>query len=203
MNDALIIQHVSENSAHVNLLRATASRNMEYCLRHKMDIEMLVSGPTPLKGDWDKVKLIRSAMELPYKYIIYLDADTVITDMGHDLRQGVPNGKIGCVRHVLTSPPYNVNLDHLNVGVMLIDNCEATKAFVDKWLAGYPGTPEPAWWEQGVLNDINDGTVVEISARYNSTGNVNPCPDPVIIGFHGQGDVAQRFNAMLLTIGKR
>jgi hypothetical protein len=58
------------------------------------------------------------------------------------------------------------------------------------------------WWEQGVFNDINDGTVVEIDAKYNATGNVNPSPNPVVLGFHGQGDVRQRFNDMLKAIGK-
>lgn len=202
MNDSLIIQHVSENCPHINLLKVTASRNLEYCLKHKMDFEMLVSGETPIQGDWDKVKLIRTAMEMPYKYIFYIDADTVIVDLEHDLRLGVPDGKIGLVRHILTSPPFNVNLDHLNVGVIFISNCDNTKAFVDKWLSGYPGTSEPAWWEQGVLNNINDGTVVEIDAKYNATGKVNPSPNPVILGFHGHGDVRQRFNDMLKAIGK-
>jgi len=202
MNDALLIQHVSENSPHINLLKVTAARNLEYCLAHKMDFEMIVNGATPTQGDWDKIRMIRTAMQLPYQFIIYLDADTLIADMKADLRDGCPPGKIGACRHILKPETYRIYLDHLNVGALYFTNCDETRNFVDRWLEGYPGTTEPPWWEQGVMNKINDGTVVEIDAKWNATGNVNPSPNPVVLGFHGQGDVKRRFDLMLAALGK-
>jgi len=204
MNDALIIQHVSENSPHVNLLKITAARNLEYCLKHKMDFEMAVNGEIPRTGHWDAIRMVRIAMEKPYQYIIYLDADTVIADLNADLRSGCPHEKIGATRHILKKEAYGIDLDHLNVGALYYYNCEATRAFVDKWLAGFPGTTEPSWFEQGVMNNINDGTVEEIDAKYNATGNVNPSPTPVVRGFHGQsgGNVRTLFDMMCAAIGK-
>ena len=144
MNDAILVQHCSENWEGANMLKVTAVRNIEYCLMHKMDFELTMYGDAPVYGDWEKVRILRNTLDKHYKYIIWLDADTVIADMSADLREGCPEGKIGACRHVLTKAAYNIDLDHLNVGALYISNCDATKAFVDKWLAGYPGTTKPA-----------------------------------------------------------
>ena len=200
MNDALLIQHCSGNSPHINLLKITATKNLEYCMRHKFDFSMVINGERPVTGHWDAVRLVREAMDLPYKYIVYLDADAIIVDMEHDLRKGCPEGKIGACRHILTNPPFSMELDHLNVGVLYYSNCQETRDFVDKWLDKFPGTPQPAWWEQGAMNDINDGTVVEIDAKYNSTFPVNHVENPVVSGFHGRGDVRTQFDLMVSQI---
>ena len=203
MNDAIIIQHAYENTPYHNLLKITAPRIVEYCLLHKTDFELVINGEVTKNGDWAKVPLIRSALEVPqYKYVIYLDPDTVIVDMTADLRDGCPPEKIGLCRHVLTSPPYSAELDHLNIGAIYLSNCEAVKQTVDRWLAGYPGMSDPPWWEQGVLAEVGSETVVEIDAKWNATGKVNPSPNPVVLGFHGQGDVKQRFDDMCRAIGK-
>ncbi len=204
MNDAVLVQHVYGDTNYTNLLKVTAGRNLDYCLAHKFDFEMVVNDEyRPETGDWAKVHQIRAAMNAPYKYIVYLDPDTVIVDMAADLRDGCPLNGIGACRHILTNPPYAIYLDHLNVGALYISNCEATKIFMDKWLAGYPGTAEPPWFEQGVFNGINNGTVIEIDAKYNATGQVNPSPTPVVLGFHGQGTTTlDRFNLMCKAIGK-
>jgi hypothetical protein len=201
-NDAILVQHVSENWEGANMFKVTAARNIEYILRHKMDYQMLIAGQDIDKiGDWAKVRLLRQTMEIEqYKYIIWLDCDTVIIDMDADLRDGCPPDKIGACRHVLTKPPYNLNLDHLNIGALYIQNTEANKKRMDDWLAGYPGPETPAWREQGVFNNIGIG--VEIDAKWNATGKVNPSPNPVVLGFHGQGDVRGRFDQMCKALGK-
>lgn len=202
MNDCLLIQHVSEGCPQINLLKIVAARNLEYCLLHKMDYRMEIRGEAPRQGHWDAIRMVRAEMEKGYKYIVYLDADTIIKDMKADLREGCPPEKIGACRHVLKKQDYGIDLDHLNVGALYFSNCDATRAFVDKWLDGYPGTTEPPWWEQGVMNKINDGTVVAIDNKYNATGKVNPSPSPVVLGFHGQGDVKRQFDLMCAAIGK-
>ena len=204
MNDALLLQHCSENWEGANLFKITTNRNIEYCLKHKMDFELTMFGEAPNHGDWMKVKLIREAMNKDYKYIIWLDADAVIVDAEHDLRNACTEGKIGACRHILTKADYKIYLDHFNVGVLYVYNCEETREFVDKWLEGYPGTTKPAWYEQGVFNDINDGTIQEVDAKYNATGKVNPSPTPVVLGFHGQGATYRdRFLLMCDAIEKR
>lgn len=203
-NDAVIVQLVSANTEYINLLKLTAPRNLEYCLQHRFDFEMIVAGDPPKNGDWNKMHLIRDLMEVPeYKYIVWLDADTVIADMSADLRDGCPVDHIGAVRHILKPPEFRIYLDHLNVGALYLYNCPETRAFVDRWILGCPGSPEPPWWEQGVMNNINDGTVVEIDAKWNATGKVNPSPAPVVLGFHGLGaNIKERFNLMCNAMGK-
>jgi hypothetical protein len=51
-----------------------------------------------------------------------------------------------------------------------------------------------------VFNNIGIG--VEIDAKWNATGKVNPSPNPVVLGFHGQADVRGRFDQMCKAIGK-
>lgn len=207
MNDALLIQHASADWDGVNMLRVTTARHIEYCQRHRFDYEMIISGESPKYGDWAKVQMIRTAMEVKlsdgerqYNYIVYLDVDTLIADMKADLRDGCVEKKIGCCRHVLTNPPYNINLDHLNVGALYLQNTEENRANVDRWLAGAPGTKAPPWWEQGVLNELEIGA--EIDAKWNATGQVNPSPAPVVLGFHGQGDSKRRFLDMCSAVEK-
>lgn len=201
-NDAILIQHVSENWEGANLYKLTAPINIDYCLRHKFDYELLINGEaTKGNGDWAKVELMRTAMELPYKYIVWLDVDTIIVDKFADLRDGCPPDKIGACRHVLTSPPYNVNLDHLNVGALYLQNTEANKARVDQWLAAYPGPVDPPWREQGAFNLLDIG--VAIDDKWNATGQVNPSPNPVVLGFHGQGaNIKDRFELMCKALGR-
>ncbi len=203
-NDAVIIQHCyGDTPVYNNLMKVCGPRCLEYCALHQMDYRMLVDGTYTNNGDWAKVDILRHVLNNEhYKYVIYLDPDTIIADMLADLREACPPGKIGACRHVLTRATYGIDLDHLNVGALYIDNCEATRLFVERWGMGRPGTTQPPWWEQGVFNKINDGTVVAIDDKYNTTGNVNPSPHPVVIGFHGQGNVHQRFLAMLQAIGK-
>ena len=203
-NDAVLLQHVSQNSEHVNLLKITAARTLEYCQMHKMDFYLMVSGEIPYFGDWSKVRIIRQLMNIPnYKYIIYIDADALIVDMDHDLRQACVEGKVGACRHDLKPPHYMQTLNHLNVGCLYVHNNQNSRDFMDKWLEGYPGTSDPCWWEQGVLNNImTPETVAEVDAKYNATGYANPCKHPVVKGYHGMGNVKVRFNMMLKDMGK-
>ena len=202
-NDAILIQHVTGGYEGANMYKLTTPRNIEYCLKHKMDYELMIAGETIGAGDWEKVRLMRVAMELPYKYVIWLDCDTIIIDMKADLRDGCPPGKIGACRHVLTNPPYSINLDHLNVGAIYISNCEETRKWMDYWLEGFPGFPEAPWFEQGEFNKRAGDMVVPIDAKWNATGQVNPSPNPVVLGFHGQGkDIRERFELMCKALGK-
>ena len=194
MNNALLIQHVSSNAPHINLLKVTAARHMEYCLAHHIDYQLSIGGEPYTKGDWDKVRMLQAALEMPYQYVIALDADCLIVDMHADIRNGCPPGKIGACRHFLKQagcPP-----SHLNVGAVYVSNSEASRNFMARWLGLFPGTPSPMWWEQGAFNDLAGDEVEMIDDKWNSTAGVNLSPNPVVIGFHGQGDVKQRFALM-------
>jgi hypothetical protein len=52
------------------------------------------------------------------------------------------------------------------------------------------------------MNRINDGTVVVIDDKWNSTYPVNHVEKPVVSGFHGRGNPQIQFNLMCKALGK-
>lgn len=194
MNNAVLIQQCYPGYGYEPMIELTRARNEEYCQRHGFDyvvkIDLIIPEWPAEKGSWAKVELIKRALHRGYKYIVWLDADAMIYNLDEDLREGCPNG-IGACWHRIPQ------LNHWNVGVMLMQNTPAVKAFTRVWLEQYPGDGD-GWNEQGVFNRLGrlSDTVQTLSDRYNATLNVNMVPDAVILGFHGYGTAAQRLQAM-------
>jgi hypothetical protein len=193
-NDTLLIQQVSENYAGASMMALTYARNVDYCLKHKIDYQTILSDIDNYKAErqeagWGKVALIRRAMEVKrYRNIVYLDVDTIIADLDKDLRDGCIPGKVGAVWHDLNQGGHI--LGHYNVGVLTVSNTPETRKFFDDWLAGFPGSTEFPWLEQGVFNILGNAAdiIYRLGAEWNSVDYVNPCPHPVIMGFHGYAD---------------
>jgi glycosyltransferase involved in cell wall biosynthesis len=205
-NDTLLIQQVSKNYSGANMLGLTYARNVDYCLKHKIDYQTIIAdidkfdARRPGEVGWGKVSIIRQAMDVKhYKNIFYLDADTIIADTNIDLRDACIPDKVGAVWHDLNQG--GQILGHYNVGVLAFSNTEKTRKFVEEWLAQFPGTTEFPWWEQGVFNRLGaeQNIINRLDAAWNSVNYVNSCPHPVILGFHGFPD---RYNAMKEALAK-
>lgn len=205
-NDTLLIQQVCRNSDHALMLALTAKRNMEYCHAHRIDYQTIMAdtdrynSEDPAERGWGKVALLRKAMNLVhYKNVIWLDADTIIADLGADLRDACTEGKIGAVWHDLKQG--GMVLGHYNVGMLAVSNTEQTRKFFDEWLTKFPGTPEFPWFEQGEFNKlgVEQDIIFRLPAAWNSVDYVNPVPHPFIMGFHGYGD---RLNVMKVALAK-
>ena len=142
------------------------------------------------------MELIRQGLR-GYQSVVWLDADTLITDMETDLRDAIQLEKIGACWHRIPQ------MDHWNVGALYLDDCEAVRDFVDQWLAEYPGLND-GWMEQGAFNRLalQSKTVVTLSDKWNATLDVNMVPDAVVLGFHGQGDTKYRTQLMRDTYQK-
>jgi hypothetical protein len=199
--DTILIQQIYPDTPGVAMLELVKYHSEKYCQRHGYVYQCTVENPRPdfdpLQGSWGKIELIREALELGYKNVIWLDADTLITDFNTDLRDAIQPGKIGACWHRIPQ------LSHWNVGALYVSNTAETRAFIDEWLASYP-PPADDWMEQGVFNRMamKSKTVVTLSDKWNATLDVNMVPDAVVLGFHGQGDTEYRINIMKQTMDR-
>ena len=191
-NDTLLFQHIHSNSKCRRWIGLTLHRSRKYCRAHRMDYRLIIGNigtlsPAGEFGHWIIPELIKDIIPLGYQYIIYLDADTIIADMTADLRQACVQDKIGAVWHNLSM--LTPDLSHFNVGALYISNTPLIKEFVDRWLAGYPGTPDFPWWEQGVFGRVGTemGIINKLDNRFNA-GHVSPSDHPVVLGLHGLRD---------------
>ena len=188
-NNTLMFQHIHSNSKCALWLGLTLPRTMEYCLTHQMDYQLVARdlgdlSPAGEWGHWIVAQLLTEFLEMDYKYIIYLDADTIIADMTADLREACMEDKIGVVWHNLSM--LTPDISHYNVGALYISNTPKIREFVSQWLAGYPGTRQFPWLDQGVFGIVGErmGIINHLDNRFNA-GHVSPSDHPVVLGLHG------------------
>jgi len=167
------------------MMELNIPRNKEYCKRHDFDANFLVGILSEQygdysKGSWVKAEMIRDALKKDYEYVVFLEPDTLIKDMDTDLRDGCPKHIGVCYhRHPIAW--------QWNVGAIYMRNTPETKAFVDEWLAEFPGDPQ--WRDNGALNVVakRNKSLTTISDRWNATLDCSMVPDAVVLGFHGVG----------------
>src|SRR5271157_4985496 len=191
-NNVLMFQHVHSNSGCMRWLAFTLPRTMEYCRTHQMDYQLIVRNQCELSpagecGHWIVPQLIKEFLPLGYQYLIYLDADTIIADMTADLRDACQGDKIGAVWHNLSF--LTPDISHYNVGALYISTSPVICEFVDQWLAGYPGTRDFPWLDQGVFGIVGArlGIINHLDNKYNA-GHVSPSTNPIVMGLHGLRD---------------
>lgn len=194
MKNAILLQQAWDGNVaglgdYRLMLELTRQRNEEYCKQHRFDFWPLVGTLDPKysdvkRGGWVKIEMILDAMQKGYKYIVWLDPDTLIKDLEEDLRNGCDG--IGACWHRIPQ------LNHWNVGALYIENSDEAYEFTKDWLKAFPG--ERQWMEQGEFNKLAmKRTIVKtISDRWNSTLNYSMVPDAVVLGFHGNGDGVAR-----------
>ena len=209
MNDAIIIQQVYNKhewpDSYHPALELVHDRHQDYADKWNFDY-LVVLGEVRLDwevqhGGWAKIELVRQMLARGYRYVVWVDADAMIVDMNTDLRDGCPEG-LGMVMHNGKGTPG----PHLNVGVMLMQNSERVRAFVDEWITRYPGTTEFPWYEQGEAHKMAHDplwadVVIEIDKRWNACDYAGTHTDnPVIMGWHGMGLPAQRIEQMRIAL---
>jgi len=199
MNDAIIIQQVFSNSECAEMLKLTAGRNVDYCLRHKIDFSLNISdiqNKYQFMGDWPKVWLVNKALKSGYKYVFWLDADSAIVDPSQDLRSATDEG-IGACWHV------NSLYDHWNTGVMYFVNSKRVLEFMESWIAQEPS--EYPWYEQTIYNEMArdkkwEDVCKTVDDKWNATPGHNWVDNPVVKGWHGYGSANKKLAAMKIEL---
>jgi len=208
MKTGIIIQQCFSSGEFVDMMRLTHARHTAYARAWDMDIWTIYGDlMTHLKmyhwGGWGKIDLIRRALEQGYKYIAWIDADAAIMDFNTDLRDAL-KGTDALIGACLHDAPWFASLGvpvHHNTGCMYLRGGERALAFVKAWADTYEVAIKDRWLEQGQFNRMITepewaGIFAEIPAKWNSTANVNECPNPVVAGWHGVSPVAQRLEMM-------
>jgi hypothetical protein len=197
MPDAILIQAASWEYAP--LLDITAKRHADYAQKHGMSFECLrgrwLDGSAGVLG-WDKLVLIQQALRAGFEHVFWIDADAAIVG-DEDLRGALTHGTLGMVQH--PGPPI-----HFNCGVMMMRNTQRLGTFLEAVLSYCPGIAP--WWEQNVLNDLITSekwfAFERLDDRWNSTFGVNESDHPVVVGWHGAGDVFERAALMRCVLGE-
>lgn len=137
MKDALLIQQ--SDGVHAYLLSATLADHAAYCRRFDFDYWPIFG--TALTGKdacrhafWNKVSLLRKAVEAGYRYIVWLDSDCWIEDDRRDLRDACPEDGLGLVWHGkgewVEGPEC---YDHWNCGAVYVGNGVQAERLLKQW----------------------------------------------------------------------
>jgi len=187
-----------------DMLRLTYQRHAAYARSHNYDYWHIMGSvyPDMIGGGWDKIELIRRALEAEYEFVAWVDADAAVLDFEHDLTEALTVGEFGACVHDPARSEYLKMLNvpaHCNVGVTYWRNTELTRKFVAEWFATYPG--EQRWKEQGSFNELikrpEYAAVFETCAdTWNATVNVNEVTNPIVKGWHGIVPAARRMGMM-------
>jgi hypothetical protein len=188
MTDGVLIQQAS--GEWTPMLELTVGRHGDYCARHGLTY-WPVLGRVQFRrsAHWDKLVLIRHALELGFPTVAWLDSDTLIVRDEADWRGALDpsGGPLGCVwhpAHAETGAP-----EHWNTGVMFIRNTPRVREFFARvWEQGPLG--DHTWHEQARIMALLPefpGLVQRLDDRWNSLPLINESPDPVIKAWHGHG----------------
>ena len=184
------------------MMRLTYQRHSAYASAHMFDFWRIEGSmyPEMAGGGWEKIALIKKALELDYDFVAWIDADAAVMDFEVDLIDAIPEGKsFGTALH---DAPWFKGLDilpHYNVGVTYWRNTELSRKFTAEWFAAYPGSKR--WMEQGAFNELIDKDEYKdgfhtVDARFNATVNVNLVDNPVVKGWHGIMPMEKRYGMM-------
>jgi hypothetical protein len=193
----ILIQHVYPGHGMEKLLQLTYQRHRHYALRHGLVYQSVIAdvrfgfedaeGQTI--GDWDKVVLIRDAMNLGFENIVWLDADAYIQDLDCEITSVCKYGYVGAVEF----PAFAGAPTHWNVGALYTG--EGAWDIIEAWLAQFPG-PE-MWREQAVFNAFTDAEVNTLPVEWNYTPPRHPQGlDCYVRGFHNVRGVEEKYQAM-------
>lgn len=196
MNDVCILQQSYSSGEFHDMMRLTYQRHAAYARAHHCDYWHILGDVHPEmpkeKGGWEKIWWIRRALEANYKLVVWIDTDAAIVDNTVDLRDALPPDKLfGACLHDPEKSEYLRKFDvpaHYNVGVTFWRNNHLAHRFVKEWLKTYPVTIR--FLEQAIYNQMVTGEVYaphfqRLDDKWNATINVNPVPNPVIMGWHG------------------
>jgi hypothetical protein len=200
-SDCVLIQQAS--GPYKALLVLTVQRHLAYC-------EMMDMDYWPIFGEaraayhrtlphFDRVSLIRTALEAGYKGVIWLDADCVILGTD-DMREAIPERGIGalwCESEWSDPEQYN----HWCTGALYFHNSKTVEDFVSSWICCEH--VEHGWQDQhafnGIVRNMYTNIVKPISRHWHTILPDFPPEDdrvPQVVAFHGYGDLQQRYNAM-------
>lgn len=174
------------------MLELSAGRHAAYCQKYGLTYwPVLGNVQFARTSHWNKIVLVRHALDLGFETVIWLDADTLIVRDDVDIRTALYGEKpLALALH--PSPAPGGLLAHWNSGVMVMRNTARTREFFDAVWAGGP-LENHIWQEQARILDLLPSfpdLVQRLDDRWNSTVGLTEVPDPIIKAWHGSGPAA-------------
>lgn len=202
-NNGIILQQATGN--HCALLSLSHTQHARYAATHAFDLWPIYGEVKGCEGRhpfWAKVALIKQAIRAGYRFIVWLDADTLIVTE-EDLRSACPDGGIGMTYHSMDWGEGTLAYDHHNAGALYMEVTPETEAFVRCWWetpdGGHPWGDQHAMMQTALLwpqiGEKKPAPVVTIDHRWNSTEHF-PGDNPAVLAWHGYGGVQDRLRAM-------
>lgn len=189
MTTGVLIQQAS--GRYVPMLELTARHHRGYCAQHGISYWALAGEVQSSRAaHWNKIALIRRALDDGFDTVAWLDADTLIVDRARDIRTALNGeGPLGMAIHA--SPGFTADY-HYNSGVMIMRNTPGVQAFFEAvWREGpVAGTH---WQEQARILELirrTPGIVQALDSHWNATAGLAPVSNPIIKAWHGAGPTA-------------
>lgn len=195
-NKAVLLQ--SAWGTHAALLDISERCHSAYAERHGMTYWCIRGRIHDRSAStWDRIPLICAILGMNmFEYVFWLDSDTLIIDHSQDLRDALSKDKwLGMVIHYIPDKLPR----HLNNGVIYIRNTPEASVYFkqvwDQWSVPYPWAEQSAMHRSLEEKPGCDGFEV-VDDRWNCGMTVNPTENPVVMAWHGCGNVAYRSRAM-------
>lgn len=104
-------------------------------------------------ASWYKIPLILSKFDEGAEYVMWIDADTLITNYNFDVRSLLDDSNLYICR----------DINGINCGVMIWKNCQETRDILDK-IWSMTDYDDHMWWEQAALMHLYDTNFNNITA---------------------------------------
>jgi hypothetical protein len=137
-----------------------------------------------------------------YEYVFWIDADTLVADFSHDMRETLPEW----AWLALTIHPYPSREDviHFQTGTMYARSCEESIRFFERVLALRQAHPDDSEWnDQEAMNALfytesrwQRGLHI-VSHRWNNNLHDQPRGREIVAAWHGACDAEERRMRML------
>lgn len=200
MNNAVLITQVWPGRHNEEMLNVVREWHQAYCDLHGFDYWVIQRSMTswPMnEKTWERLVLIRKALDEGYDSVIWMDADAIIKKKEVDLREAC-QGVGACYDEKFP-------VHHYNCGVMYFENTPKVMEFVTEWRSRYPGGlwEGQHWHEQTEFNKMipsYPGLIHRLENKWNSYPTT-PCPENEIIvkAWHGAILPQQKINEMRLV----
>jgi hypothetical protein len=196
------------NSLYRNVALISVPRMRQLADAHGYELRVVERDDCARRGGWIKIQPIVDALGGAFDFVLWLDADTLVTRVDTDLRNVMhPNVHLHLAWHTPVARPGG-DSPHFNTGVMLIRASDWSRGLFKRvWDIG---PLEHRWNDQATIHhmlgydeivglgqnrrsEIDRSPISRLNVTWNSIPDVCALADPVIWHFAGMQMERRRY----------
>ncbi|MDB5342078.1 MAG: hypothetical protein JWP89_455 [Schlesneria sp.] len=182
------------NGVARDMLNVTEPIHQAACARYGYDFVVEYLPKLPRHACWEKVRMVKDAIDKGYEHIVWIDADALwlgdrpLLDCWENAPQ---DAWLAATYHDAPGSGPGHHYDHFNLGVIFLRNrTEFVREFVKKWLDA-PDENHP-WREQHAFHSVVPQHREQFYALDHAWNSVQwlsqyRAQEPHIVAWHGQG----------------